>query len=292
MTTSPPTSRSTAVKPSPVPAGRSRPCIPRAIPPTTSAMRSTKRTLSSRATTSWAGRRRSSPRPTAIWATTWRSLQAVRDRDFATLWPTHGAPVREVAPFIDAYAAHRREREAQILAELAAGTTRIEWAWCPPPLRGGGLSGSAPAAAHRLQRPEPGSRQLHGTGRRPSTVSFAWWPDPIPPRDRLGNRSQFPSLLDLARGRVLEDGPAMLGLEYRKGQALLESETSTSPVLARIYAVAAARRKSADLIVVSNSEGDQIAVYKVPGEPDPRTCSERPPARLGNRQAAVKKPLG
>ncbi len=54
------------------------------------------------------------------------SLQAVKDRKFATLWPTHGPPIREVSPFIDAYAAHRREREAQILAELAAGSTRIK----------------------------------------------------------------------------------------------------------------------------------------------------------------------
>ncbi len=55
-----------------------------------------------------------------------RSLQAVKDRKFATLWPTHGPPIIEVTPFIDAYAAHRREREAQILAELAAGSTRIK----------------------------------------------------------------------------------------------------------------------------------------------------------------------
>ncbi|HEY1561509.1 MAG TPA: MBL fold metallo-hydrolase [Caulobacteraceae bacterium] len=55
-----------------------------------------------------------------------RSLQTVKDRKFATLWPTHGPPVTEVGPFIDAYAAHRREREAQILAELAAGSTRIK----------------------------------------------------------------------------------------------------------------------------------------------------------------------
>jgi glyoxylase-like metal-dependent hydrolase (beta-lactamase superfamily II) len=54
------------------------------------------------------------------------SLLAVKDRKFATLWPTHGPPIREVSPFIDAYAAHRREREAQILAELAAGSTRIK----------------------------------------------------------------------------------------------------------------------------------------------------------------------
>ena len=55
-----------------------------------------------------------------------RSLERVRERDFTTLWPTHGPPVRQVEPFIDAYIAHRREREAQILRELAAGETRIK----------------------------------------------------------------------------------------------------------------------------------------------------------------------
>jgi glyoxylase-like metal-dependent hydrolase (beta-lactamase superfamily II) len=54
-----------------------------------------------------------------------RSLEKVRERDFATLWPTHGPPIREVGPFIDAYAAHRRDRERQILERLAAGDTRI-----------------------------------------------------------------------------------------------------------------------------------------------------------------------
>ena len=54
------------------------------------------------------------------------SLEKIRARGFATLWPTHGPPIREVGPFIDAYIAHRREREAQILARLAAGDTRIK----------------------------------------------------------------------------------------------------------------------------------------------------------------------
>jgi glyoxylase-like metal-dependent hydrolase (beta-lactamase superfamily II) len=53
------------------------------------------------------------------------SLERVKARHFDTLWPTHGPPVREVTPFIDAYIAHRKEREAQILGELAAGETRI-----------------------------------------------------------------------------------------------------------------------------------------------------------------------
>jgi glyoxylase-like metal-dependent hydrolase (beta-lactamase superfamily II) len=54
------------------------------------------------------------------------SLEKVKARGFATLWPTHGAPVREVAPFIQAYADHRRAREAQVLAALADGPTTIK----------------------------------------------------------------------------------------------------------------------------------------------------------------------
>ena len=55
-----------------------------------------------------------------------RSLQRVRERDFATLWPTHGPPIRDVTPFLEAYAAHRLDRERQILGRLAAGDTRIK----------------------------------------------------------------------------------------------------------------------------------------------------------------------
>jgi glyoxylase-like metal-dependent hydrolase (beta-lactamase superfamily II) len=55
-----------------------------------------------------------------------RSVARVRERDFSTLWPTHGPPIREVAPFLDAYAAHRRDREQQIVDRLAAGDTTIK----------------------------------------------------------------------------------------------------------------------------------------------------------------------
>ena len=54
-----------------------------------------------------------------------RSLEEVRRRGFATLWPTHGPKVNEVRPFIEAYIAHRRGREAQILTALQAGPARI-----------------------------------------------------------------------------------------------------------------------------------------------------------------------
>jgi len=53
------------------------------------------------------------------------SLDVIKTRRFATLWPTHGPPVTEVTPFIDAYAAHRLDRERQILEQLEEGETKI-----------------------------------------------------------------------------------------------------------------------------------------------------------------------
>ncbi|RZJ42428.1 MAG: MBL fold metallo-hydrolase, partial [Brevundimonas sp.] len=53
------------------------------------------------------------------------SLEAVMARGFSTLWPTHGAPVTDVAPFLAAYRAHRLGREAQVLARLEAGDRTI-----------------------------------------------------------------------------------------------------------------------------------------------------------------------
>ena len=53
------------------------------------------------------------------------SLDLIKSRNFKTLWPTHGPPITDVAPFIDEYKAHRFDRERQILAQLAAGETKI-----------------------------------------------------------------------------------------------------------------------------------------------------------------------
>ena len=53
------------------------------------------------------------------------SLDTIRARNFDTLWPTHGAPIRAVDPFIAAYIEHRHERVNQILTALAAGPGRI-----------------------------------------------------------------------------------------------------------------------------------------------------------------------
>jgi glyoxylase-like metal-dependent hydrolase (beta-lactamase superfamily II) len=53
------------------------------------------------------------------------SLDKVAARGFSRLWPTHGPPVTEVAPFLAAYKAHRLERERQILEQLAQGRCTI-----------------------------------------------------------------------------------------------------------------------------------------------------------------------
>ena len=53
------------------------------------------------------------------------SLDRVAGAGFSTLWPTHGPPVTEPGPFLAAYRAHRMEREAQVLAQLAEGRRRI-----------------------------------------------------------------------------------------------------------------------------------------------------------------------
>jgi glyoxylase-like metal-dependent hydrolase (beta-lactamase superfamily II) len=54
------------------------------------------------------------------------SLELIKARNFKTLWPTHGPPITAPGPFIDGYIAHRHDRTRQILAELAAGETKIE----------------------------------------------------------------------------------------------------------------------------------------------------------------------
>jgi len=53
------------------------------------------------------------------------SLDRVLARGFSTIWPTHGPAITQVAPFLKAYRDHRLEREAQVMARLAAGDTTI-----------------------------------------------------------------------------------------------------------------------------------------------------------------------
>ena len=53
------------------------------------------------------------------------SLDKVIAREFAILWPTHGPPVTEPAPFLQAYREHRLDRERQIRERLEHGPQRI-----------------------------------------------------------------------------------------------------------------------------------------------------------------------
>lgn len=54
------------------------------------------------------------------------SLEAIRARGFATIYPTHGPPITDdPTAFVAALIAHREQREAQILAALAQSPTRI-----------------------------------------------------------------------------------------------------------------------------------------------------------------------
>ena len=54
------------------------------------------------------------------------SLRKVMERNDASLWPTHGAPVTSPQPFLQAFLDHRLEREAQVLAAVRSGHSDIE----------------------------------------------------------------------------------------------------------------------------------------------------------------------
>jgi glyoxylase-like metal-dependent hydrolase (beta-lactamase superfamily II) len=53
------------------------------------------------------------------------SLRKLLSRDDELLYPTHGAPIRDPKPFVQAYIDHRLEREAQIIACLRDGIDTI-----------------------------------------------------------------------------------------------------------------------------------------------------------------------
>ena len=54
------------------------------------------------------------------------SLRKVMARNDLSLWPTHGAPVTEPKPFLQAFLEHRLEREAQVVAAVRSGLSDIE----------------------------------------------------------------------------------------------------------------------------------------------------------------------
>jgi glyoxylase-like metal-dependent hydrolase (beta-lactamase superfamily II) len=53
------------------------------------------------------------------------SLRKVIGRGDRVLWPTHGSPVTEPGPFLDAFLAHRLDREAQVLDAVRSGQTDV-----------------------------------------------------------------------------------------------------------------------------------------------------------------------
>ena len=54
------------------------------------------------------------------------SLQLLLERDDKVYWPTHGPCIEEPKPLVEAFMAHRRERERQILDCIDGGVCRIE----------------------------------------------------------------------------------------------------------------------------------------------------------------------
>ena len=53
------------------------------------------------------------------------SLRKVQGRDDSVFLPTHGSPVTDTRPFLEAFLAHRLDREAQVLAAVRSGQTSI-----------------------------------------------------------------------------------------------------------------------------------------------------------------------
>lgn len=53
------------------------------------------------------------------------SMHKVAGRDDAVLYPTHGNPVTDPAPFLAAYLQHRLDREQEVLAQVRAGNRLV-----------------------------------------------------------------------------------------------------------------------------------------------------------------------
>jgi glyoxylase-like metal-dependent hydrolase (beta-lactamase superfamily II) len=53
------------------------------------------------------------------------SLRLLLGRDDAVYWPTHGGPVTEPQPFVEAYLSHRLEREQQVLECVRQGVGEV-----------------------------------------------------------------------------------------------------------------------------------------------------------------------
>ena len=99
------------------------------------------------------------------------ALERLRGMRLALLCTGHGPPVGDPAALLDRYLAHRREREARLVAALAAGLRGVDelldrvWDDAPPSLR---LAATATLAAHL--------GKLDEEGRLPAGVQRPEWP--------------------------------------------------------------------------------------------------------------------
>jgi glyoxylase-like metal-dependent hydrolase (beta-lactamase superfamily II) len=53
------------------------------------------------------------------------SIRKVQGRDDVIFWPTHGSPITDTRPFLDAFLAHRLDREANVLRVVREGMTSV-----------------------------------------------------------------------------------------------------------------------------------------------------------------------
>ena len=156
------------------------------------------------------------------------SLQRIRSRTFKTLWPTHGPPITDVEPFIDAYIAHRHDRERQMSASPpATAPSRLV-----PNAAGDSASGPRPPVPCTIARqgryggpPQPAGLSLRLAARRslpvqrlvarrheaiqgarlvPRSIRIEGWP----PRRLRRMRS---------RNRAVKSKPPSFGQEKRGG---------------------------------------------------------------------------
>jgi glyoxylase-like metal-dependent hydrolase (beta-lactamase superfamily II) len=103
------------------------------------------------------------------------SLRLLLDRDDDVYWPTHGPPITDPKPFVQAYLDHREERTEQILGVLRGGPTAIPdivrqvYADVPKPLW---VPAAMSTHAHLLQLVEDGAVRADGDGTPRRTARY------------------------------------------------------------------------------------------------------------------------
>lgn len=86
-----------------------------------------------------------------------RSLDRLLDRDDEIYWPTHGGPIRNPRAFVEAFIAHRHDREEEILACIRDGREFISdilpviYADVPPAVHGAAARSLLAALIHLVE---------------------------------------------------------------------------------------------------------------------------------------------